>query len=252
MRAVAVAVAVAMTMTLGACVGANGEPAPTANEGERLAAAAPVARTPVVAAGPHADTDVEDHGCDPSAAWDDAPPEIAGQRDEVPLEGAPRLGPERAPVQIVFAADLDCPWCARAFATLRELRETTGDDVAVVWKHNPLPFHAGAVGAGVAVEAAGRQGKFWEMATMLLPHQDLRGRAQYVAWARELGLDVSRFEADLDDPALADHVRRGRKQVEERGGRGAPSFWINGRRMVGAQPLEVFQRLVDEERTARR
>lgn len=240
--------------TLSGCMAAPSEPAPPASQGELRAAAAAVAEpaaAPAVPAAPHADTDGDEHGCDPSAMWGDEEPEIATLRDDVPIDDAPRVGPARAPVQIVFAADFDCPWCARAFGTLRQVRETYGDDVAIVWKHNPLPFHAGAVGAGVAAEAAGRQGKFWEMAGLLLAHQELRGRAQYVAWARELDLDEARFESDLDDLALAEHVRRGRQEVEAHGGRGAPSFWINGRRMVGAQPLEVFRRIIDEERSAR-
>lgn len=244
----------AIAAALSACMAAPTEPAPATREAAPLAATAQATAAPAAAAAPapHADTDGDDHGCDPSAMWDDDPPEVATQRDEVPIDGAPRVGPTRASVQIVFAADLDCPWCARAYGTLQQVREAYGDDVAIVWKHNPLPFHASAVGAGVAAEAAGRQGRFWEMAGLLLANQELRGRAHYVALARELDLDVAEFESDLDDRELAEHVQKGRREVEAHGGRGAPSFWINGRRMVGAQPLEVFRRLVDEERGARR
>lgn len=181
---------------------------------------------------------------------DDAPSPASmadSPRERIAIGDAPRLGPPGAPVTIVFAADLECDYCAKAWITMRRLQEAYGDHVTIVFKHHPLPSHLHAVDAAVALEAAGRLGKFWEMADLLFAHQDRLDRPSFVADAQRLGLDAGEYEAALDDPRTRARVHADRGLLDSVGARGAPTFWINGRRLVGAYPLATFRSLIDEE-----
>jgi protein-disulfide isomerase len=218
------------------------------------AAPAPEPSPPAVVAASDPGADSECPGDAPEPECD-APPTAAAAlaapavtRESIPTADAPRLGPADAPVVIVFAADLACGYCARAERTMRQLADAYGDRVAIVFEHHPLPMHPEAVGAAIAAEAAREQGKFWEMAEIELAHRDQLDRGHYLAWARSLGLDLPSFTADLDAPDIARRVAADRDRMSALGAKGAPTFWINGRRLVGAYPLETFRSLVDAER----
>ncbi|MBI5510564.1 MAG: thioredoxin domain-containing protein [Deltaproteobacteria bacterium] len=171
-------------------------------------------------------------------------PELAAA---IPLLDSPRRGGSHPQVTVVFSSDFECQFCARVGGVLDRVLAAYGDKVAVVFKHNPMPFHAHALEAALAAEAAGRQGKFWEMVALLFANQQALDRDHYLQWARALGLDVARFAADLELPELRERVQRDQELVKALGGRGVPNFWVNGRHLVGAQPFEVLKGLIDAE-----
>jgi len=165
----------------------------------------------------------------------------------IALEDSPRKGATDPAVTIVLSSEFECPYCAKINRTLKRVIDKYGDVVSVVYKHNPLPFHKNAMGAAIAAEAAHRQGRFWEMYELLFANQRSLGRQNYLAWAKELGLDLDAFASDLDAPELRERVTRDQKLIQSLGGRGVPNLWINGRHVVGAQPFEKLQSVIDDE-----
>jgi protein-disulfide isomerase len=161
-------------------------------------------------------------------------------------------GSSDALVTIVVWTDYQCPYCARVQATLDELERDYGRELRFVHKHNPLGFHPWAMPAAIATEAAGRQGKFWEMHALAFEHQKELSNENFRKWAKKLRLKARRFEADLGDPALRERIEAEQAQGMSLGARGTPAFFINGRFLSGAQPVENFKRLIDEERTKAR
>ncbi len=101
--------------------------------------------------------------------------------------------------------------------------------------------------AAKAAEAAGRQGKFWEMHDKLFENQKALSDDNYVAWAGELGLDVAQFKKDMADPAIEKMLTAQQAEGMQVGARGTPAFFVNGRFLSGAQPVDAFKQLIDEE-----
>ena len=165
----------------------------------------------------------------------------------VPTLDAPVRGGAQPKVTLIEFADFQCPFCERVNPTLDALLKTYGPDLALVFRHNPLPFHQNAVPAALAAEAARQQGKFWEMHDKLYAHNTELDRAALDRYAAELGLDAARFKTDLDGGAGTDRLARDTDDARRFGITGTPSFFINGRSLNGAQPIEVFKQAIDEE-----
>ncbi len=169
------------------------------------------------------------------------------ERVSLSIDGAPAMGPAQAAVTIVELVDFQCPYCERAVATVHDLAALYPRDVRIVVKNMPLDGHRQARPAAIASLAAHRQGRYWEMHELLFSNQDRLDAASMVGHARHLGLDLARFEADLADPALAAMVDADLAEAIDNGFRGVPAFVINGKVVVGAQPLETLRAVVDEE-----
>jgi len=169
------------------------------------------------------------------------------QRVEIPVGDAAVRGPAKADVTIVEYSDFQCPFCARVVPTLNQIRETYGERVNLVYKHLPLRIHPEAPGAAAAAEAAGLQGKFWEMHDKIFAGQRELSDAKYVEWARELGLDLERFEKDRKSEAVRARLAKDEEEANRFGVSGTPAFFINGRFLSGAQPIDAFKRVIDEE-----
>ena len=165
---------------------------------------------------------------------------------KVNADGAAKGG-DAPLVTIVEWSDFQCGFCKRATETMDALVEQYGDDVRVVYKHNPIARHGRAFPAAVAAEAARRQGKFWEMHDKLFANSRELTDENFAAWAAELSLDVEQFERDRKDPALAELVKKQAQEIHALGAMGTPAFFVNGRYVRGAQPLESFKKLVDSE-----
>ncbi len=161
----------------------------------------------------------------------------------------PSIGPETAKVTIVEISDFQCPFCSRAYTTLEDLRKQYPNDVRVVFINQPLPFHQNAKPAAIAATAAAKQGKFWEMYGKMFPNQQQLSDANYQVWAKEIGLDMTKFAADLKDPEVAKTVDRDMAVATGLGVRGTPGFFINGVNVSGAQPIENFKKIIDEQIT---
>jgi protein-disulfide isomerase len=130
---------------------------------------------------------------------------------------------------------------------LKQVREAYPDQVRIVFKHLPLAFHAKALPAAAAAEAAGRQGKFWEMHDKIFANQAQMAPETYAAWAKELGLDVAKFDRDRASAEVQARIDADKKEAAELGATGTPSFFINGKYTSGAKPFETFKALIDAE-----
>jgi protein-disulfide isomerase len=147
-------------------------------------------------------------------------------------------GSAEAPVTLLEYGDLECPFCGQAEPAIRELLSNSGD-LRYVWRHLPLTdVHPQAQQAAEATEAAGEQGAFWEMHDLLFAHQDALRLPDLVEYARQLGLDAARFDADLRSHSGAGHVAEDVDSADMSGVSGTPTFFINGRRHYGAYDLE--------------
>jgi len=169
------------------------------------------------------------------------------KRHTANLKGAPVLGPENAAITIVEFSDFQCPYCKRVDPTLAQIRQTYGDKVRIVFKHNPLPFHTQAPAAHAAAEAAHRQGKFWEMHDLIINNQRELTPAKFEEYATQLGLDLEKFKKDRDSEDVKKRIEADTSEAQRVGILGTPGFLINGRFFSGAQPFENFKRMIDEE-----
>ncbi len=143
------------------------------------------------------------------------------------------LGPETAPVTIEFFSDLQCPQCARYEPMVKSLKAEYGDKVRMILRHFPLSAHEHALPASWAAEAAANQGKFWEMAEALYKTQWMWARAPaprtiFVDQAKQLGLDVDKFQKDMDNPDVRDRIATDQAHAQAIGVKTAPSVVING------------------------
>jgi protein-disulfide isomerase len=160
---------------------------------------------------------------------------------------APTRGNPDAPVTIVEFEDFQCPFCARARPTVKRVRETYGDKVRFVFRHFPLDFHPDAQKAGEAAACAGEQGRFWQMHDWMWENTQKLGVAELKANAQAVGLDAAAFASCLDSGRYADLVERDIRAGQGYGVSGTPAFFINGRPLIGAQPFESFQQVIDDE-----
>jgi protein-disulfide isomerase len=126
-------------------------------------------------------------------------------------------------------ADLQCPFCGFAARVLRKLRRDHGDRFRLVFRHFPVAeVHPRAHLAARATEAAGARGRFWEMHDLLLERQTALDHNHLIGYARELGLDVARFQADLDSGHGADRVAADIDSGLRSGVNATPKFFVNG------------------------
>ena len=153
-------------------------------------------------------------------------------RQDFDVEGATVLGPQDAPVQIVWWMDFQCPYCVQAWPVVQELRATYPEDVRFVVMNLPLRMHPEADEAGRAAWAAGQQGKFDEMADLLFKARKKLGKhipedgAAMEKMAGQIGLDMDRYRADY--AAAGELVDTQKLQARDAGVTGVPAFFING------------------------
>jgi len=164
-------------------------------------------------------------------------------------EGAPYRGPKSAAVTIVEFSDFQCPFCARAEPTLEQIRKVYADKVRIVWKHYPLEFHKDAPLASLAALAADDQGKFWPYHDKLFASQPSIQHDFLLQYARDLGLDMKRFEASLNAAAGKPVIDSDVADAKALGVTGTPAFFINGHFLSGAKPFAEFAQLINGELT---
>ena len=164
----------------------------------------------------------------------------------------PAKGPDGAPVTIVEFSDYECPFCVRAEPTVRDLLAKYPGKIRLVYRDYPLPMHPKAPKAAEAAHCAGDQGKYWEMHDKLFTPGAKLEVADLKAQAREVGVDGAKFDRCLDSGEKAKEVESHKKAGDEAGVSGTPAFFINGRLLSGAQPLEAFVTIVDQELKAKK
>ena len=119
----------------------------------------------------------------------------------------------------------------------------------IVWKHNPLPFHPNAMPAALASMAAYEQGKFWEYHDKIFANQQKMSRPDLLQYAKDLGLDVKRFEAALTAAKAKPAIDADAAEAKSLGASGTPAFFVNGRFLSGAKPFDEFAQVINGELT---
>jgi protein-disulfide isomerase len=162
------------------------------------------------------------------------------------------FGAEDAPYTIVEYADFQCPFCLKATGSIQEVHGILGDQLRYVWRHAPLTqAHPNALAGAEASEAAALQGKFFEFERGLFADQENQRPSDIVRLARDLGLDVERFERDLTSPEVTGRVRDDMLDAEAMGITATPTLFINGRRHTGPYDAQsLIRALQQSEATA--
>ncbi len=156
-------------------------------------------------------------------------------------------GPNNASVTLVEYGDLQCPYCGQAESVVRAL--LTDSDLRYVWRHLPLTdVHPQAQLAAEASEAAGSQGKFWEMHDLLITRQDNLKPSDLVGYAQQLGLDVEEFHRQLMHHDHAARIAQDVESADSSGVSGTPTFFINGQRHFGAYDVETLSAAIKTAR----
>ena len=154
-----------------------------------------------------------------------------------------------AKVKLIEYSDFECPFCARVQPTVKQVTDTYGDDVAVIYRHYPLSFHPQAQKAAEASECAAEQGKFWEMHDKLFELNDAGqlSLASFKSAAGEIGLKQSQFDDCLDTGKYADKIASDTAEGTQIGVQGTPATFVNGTLVSGAVPFEQFASVIDAE-----
>ena len=164
-------------------------------------------------------------------------------------EPAHALGPKDAPVRIEEFGDFECPPCGLFHPILEQMRTEFGDKLHVTFREFPLvPTHKHALTAASAAEAAGLQGKFWQMHALIYEHQaewkkEFNVRPIFEGYAKQIGLDVERYKRDINSDLVAQRIFQDGKRGHSLGVKGTPTVFINGREVpfqdLAAERLRV-------------
>ena len=174
------------------------------------------------------------------------PPE---PRFTVNIDGAAYKGGENAKVTIVEFSDFECPYCARAVPTLKQLASIYGDKIKLVYKHFPLPNHPEAPKAAEATICAQDQGMdyFWKLHDKIFEKQKNLSLGVIKDLAYSTGVAKDAFDQCLNSGEKAELVNRDLAEGNALGVNSTPAFFINGRLLKGAQPIAAFKKIIDEE-----
>ncbi|MBI1827049.1 MAG: DsbA family protein [Planctomycetes bacterium] len=159
----------------------------------------------------------------------------------------PSKGPKDARVTVIEFSDFQCPFCSRGAATFKQIHEVYGDKVRIVFREFPLGMHQRAQPAAEAAECANEQGKFWEYHDKLFGNQQKLADEDFNKYAEEVGLNVEQFKACYSTGKFKADVQKDVAEGSKAGVTGTPAFFVNGRFVSGAQPLETFKTMIDEE-----
>jgi protein-disulfide isomerase len=174
-------------------------------------------------------------------------------RTEVAIaEHDPSRGPVDAPITIIEFSEYQCPFCARVNPTLVELEKKYAGKIRLVFKDFPLPNHQQAPKAAEAAHCAGEQGKYWALHDRLFANQRQLLVPELKAHAAAVGLEQAAFDQCLDSGKHAAVVQEDVDLGSGMGVQSTPTLYINGRVVTGAQPIAVFESIIDEELARRK
>jgi protein-disulfide isomerase len=169
-------------------------------------------------------------------------------RVEVSTDGAPIRGAADAPVTVVEFSDFECPFCKQTHPTLKQLLERYPGKVRLAYRDFPLDsIHPQARRAAEAARCAQDQGKFWEYHDLLFTQSPQLAPEDLRRYAGQVGVDVTKFDSCLAAGTHKAAVQRDLEEGNRLGITGTPAFFVNGRTLTGAQPLEAFTRLIEQE-----
>jgi protein-disulfide isomerase len=174
---------------------------------------------------------------------------VNDREEKVAIEvgSSPVMGPADAKVTVVLFSEVECSFCVKAHAVLKQLQSDYAGKVRFVFKHRPMPYHPGARQAAIALHAAHAQGKFWELMDRAYASPVSTEGGAYDAQARSLGLDMQRYRREVESPATAAAIDADLAQAEKLGVKGVPDWFINGQEIVGFRALEEMRKAIDTE-----
>ena len=195
-----------------------------------------------------------------------ATPTLEQVQYSIPVDGFPSMGPEDAPITIVEFSDYQCPYCTKWHEeTYQQLLDAYPGKIRFVYRNYPLPFHKNAMMSAEAALCAGDQDQYFAYHDKLFAEKDLVNNAEgtalgvdaYVGFAQDLSLDTAAFEACLTSEKYKNAVEADMAftstlptQNGEPAVGGTPTFFINGKRLVGAYPFSSFKQIIDEQLAA--
>ena len=161
-------------------------------------------------------------------------------------------GDPYADVVLIEYADFECPACGAYHPLVQELAAKYSDQIAIVSRHFPLPFHQNARPAAWSVEAAGLQGQYHEMADLVFTSQaawssKAANVGLFYEYAEQLGLDMDQFDADVLSEAVKERVERDAIEGSRLGVNSTPSFYLQGEKLANMRTVEDFSTLIDAE-----
>ncbi len=159
----------------------------------------------------------------------------------------PARGPPNAPVTIVEFSDFQCPFCKQALPTLQRIQATFGDQVRQVYRHSPLPNHPAAFAAAAASDCAHEQGRFWPYHDLLFANYQTLEPPRLKEYARAVGVDAKKFDACFDSGQSSEAVVEDLEDAQRYGVASTPTFFINGRMVMGAVSYEALEQIVRQE-----
>jgi protein-disulfide isomerase len=156
-------------------------------------------------------------------------------------------GPENAPLTLVEYGDYQCPYCGAAYPVVKEVQKALGKKLRFVFRNFPLTqAHPYALVAAEAAEAAALQGKFWPMHDIIYENQEMLEPEALLVWAREVGLDIEKFENAIRKGEVTKRIKEDRMSGIASGVNGTPCFFINGTRYDGAADYESLLDALEE------
>ena len=169
-------------------------------------------------------------------------------RYDIPTDNSYALGPADAPITIVEFSDYECPFCRRWHAEVyRPLLAAYPGKIRLVYRNLPLTsIHPDALAAAEAAMCAGEQDVYWKYHDKLFSSESL-GNSVYLQYAQDLGLNMSTFEACLNNHKYQKAIETDSDFAINLGISSTPTFFINGLAIVGAQPLDVFKQVIKKE-----
>jgi protein-disulfide isomerase len=174
------------------------------------------------------------------------------KRYTIPIDGEPSLGPDDAPVTLVMFSDYQCPYCRQWYQEVfKPLESAYPNKIRFVYKDFPLSsLHEFAAPAAEAAHCAGDQGKYWEYQAKLFSGELALGTQTFTKYASDLSLDDKKFADCLSSRKFEKHVSDDYTFAANLGVQSTPTFFVNGLAVIGAQPLEVFKQMIDQELAA--
>ena len=167
----------------------------------------------------------------------DEPAPVLDEPVKISTAGDPSKGPDNARITLVEFSDFQCPFCQKAVSEAYRILQAFPKDVRLVFKQFPLDSHADAQFGAEAALAAQAQGKFWEMHDRLYGGFPDLSRGTVMRYAKQIGLDINRFTAELDSHKYKTRVRAEEQEGEAAGVGGTPTFYLNGRKYNGGFDL---------------
>ncbi len=162
------------------------------------------------------------------------------------------IGSTTAKVVLVEYLDFECEACGAYYPLIRQIKDEYKESILFVVRYFPLPGHKNSKTAAYAVEAAGKQGKFWEMHDVLFNKQKEWGEGQFTnqnqfeKYAIETGVNIEQWKKDVTSDEVKKRVDESYKEAVSLNLQGTPSFFLNGKKIENPQGYEPFKKLIDE------